>query len=169
MLNELSPFRSNFNHHRKAIIIELTYCLFFVSGMHAQQMPKKPTPQQFAGYHIKQQHIWQQQQLPINSVTYQFGTTTKTKPLYDFNVNMPKPVVTTLPSATNNLLLNPNRMAPSPSLHFYLMQDRQQMIRDQKNGWWKDPAQAPGAEFFRTMFMNNKNNWLYNSSSIIKK
>ncbi len=169
MLNVFSLFRFNSNHHRKAIIIELSLCLLFFSGLYAQLMPQKPTPQQFAGYHIKQQQIWQQQQLPNNSITYKFGTTAYTSPLFNFNLNTQKPVVTVIPSVANNIFLNTNQTAPAPSLHFYMMQDRQQMIKDQRQGWWKDPAQAPGAEFFRTMFMTNKNNWLSNSTSTIKK
>ena len=169
MLNVLSLFRSGSILHRKTIMIELSFCLFFVSGIHAQLLPKKPTPQQFAGYHMKQQQIWQQQQLPRNSVTYQFGTTANTSPLNNFNLKKEKPVATVILSANHNLLLNTKRTTASPSLHLYLMQDRQQMNKDLKQGWWKDPAQAPGAEFFRTMFMTNKNNWLYNSMSTSKK
>ena len=169
MFNILHIFRHKPDPNLKAIfIIELSVCLLYVTGTNAQWMPQKSTPQQFAGYHIRQQQNWQQKQLPINSVTYQFGTTANTKPLYNFNVNRQKPVVTVIPSVTNNLFLNTNRTAASPSLHLYLMQDRQQMIKDQKHGWWKDPAQAPGADFFRSMFMTNKNNWLYNSMSTLK-
>ena len=116
---------------------------------------------------MKQQQIWQQQQLPRNSVTYQFGTTANS-PFNNFNLKKEKPVATVILSANHNLLLNTKRTTASPSLHLYLMQDRQQMNKDLKQGWWKDPAQAPGAEFFRTMFMTNKNNWLYNSMSTSK-
>jgi len=159
MFNVFHIFHRKPDPNLKTIfIIELSVCLLYVTGMHAQQMPKKPTPQQFAGYHIRQQQSWQQKQLPRNSITYQFGTTATIGPVYNFNPKKEKPVATVIFSATHNLLLNTKRTAASPSLHLNLMQDRQQMIKDQKQGWWKDPAQAPGAEFFRTMFMTNKNN-----------
>ena len=111
---------------------------------------------------------WQIQQLPANSVTYKFNTGSVLNPLYDFNLRKQEPVSTIVLPTTNKLLMNKYQTVPSPSLHLYLMQDRQQMIRDQKQGWWKDPAQAPGADFFRTIFMTNKNNWLYNSTSHLK-
>lgn len=145
-------------------------CIFIMiaAAASAQQMPKKPTPQQFAGYYLQQQKKWQTQQLPANSVTYKFSTGSVVNPLYDFNLSKQKPVAAVVLPTTNKLLMNTYQTAPSPSLHLYLMYDRQQMIRVQKQGWWKDPAQAPGTELFRSMFMTNRNNWLYNSMSTIK-
>lgn len=123
-------------------------CIQFVSGLTAQVMPKKPTPQQFAGYHIKEQQNWQLKQLPASSVTYKFGTNYNAGRVYNFNKQ--QPVVSSISKLAVNSLQTGNKYIPSPYLQFYMKQDQQQLIKWQKQSWWKDPAQAPGAELLKS-------------------
>jgi len=128
----------------------LGICLKSTGGITAQVMPKKPTPQQFAGYHVKQQQNWQLKQLPANSVTYKFTANNNVNQLYNFNLNKQQPAVPSIPKPAFSSLQTGNKYIPSPYLQLYMKQDQQQLIKWQKQSWWKDPAQAPGAELLKS-------------------
>ncbi len=134
-------------------VISFGLCIQFASNVSAQVMPKKPTPQQFAGYHVKEQQNWQVKQLPANSVTYKFSTNNNANQLYNFNLNKPKPVVQSLSKLSINSTGSGNKYIPAPYLQLYMKQDRQQNIKWQKQSWWKDPAQAPGAELLKSFLI----------------
>lgn len=129
--------------------------LLFAAGSSAQSMPRKPTPQQFAGYYVKQQQNWQQKQLPVNSVTYKFGTANQAGYVHDFTISRVKQVTVPTPVLTTSLRA-PNKYMPAPLLQPYLLQVQQQSIKDQKQSWWKDPQQAPGAEMLRNFMLSKK-------------
>lgn len=131
-------------------IITLGICLVIAGGVTAQVMPKKPTPQQFAGYHVKEQQNWQIKQLPANSVTYKFNTNYNAGRAYNFNLNKQQPVVPSVPKPAINSLQPGNKYILSPYLQLYMKQDQQQLIKWQKQSWWRDPAQAPGAELLKS-------------------
>lgn len=131
----------------------LGICLEFAGGITAQVMPKKPTAHQFAGYHVKEQQSWQVKQLPANSVTYKFSANNNANRLYNFNLNQPKLVVQSLPKPSINTPESANKYIPSPYLQLYMKQDQQQNIKWQKQSWWKDPAQAPGADLLKSFLI----------------
>lgn len=121
----------------------------------AQNLPRKPTLQQLAGYHNKQQQNWQQKQLPQSSVTYKFSTnyhqslTTefgKVQPPVSFAVNFP------LPASANGK----QQMAPAPFLQSFLLEERKQYMQWQKQSWWKDPGKLKGAELLRDFYISNR-------------
>ncbi len=56
------------------------FSLISVAIVNAQNFPKNPTLQQIVGFQLNQVQNWQMEQLPANSVLYQFKTpVTKTK------------------------------------------------------------------------------------------
>lgn len=121
----------------------------------AQNLPKKPTLQQLAGYHQQQQINWQQKQLPQSSVTYKF-----TK-----NYNQPQPTVIgkvqpvaiipvnyAVPAATKQQ----KQTSSSPLLHTLLIQERKDYLQWQKQSWWKDPNKLKGAELLRDFYISTR-------------
>ncbi len=133
-------------HH----IFSFVVCMQIVSGITAQVMPKKPTPAQFAGYHVKQQQNWQLKQLPAASVTYKFTANNNINQLHHFNLYRQQPVVPSIPKPAINSHRPGNKYILSPYLQLYMKQDQQQLIKWQKQSWWKDPAQASGAELLKS-------------------
>ena len=119
----------------------------------AQNLPKNPTLQQLAGYHNKQQLNWQQKQLPASSVTYRFSNkTTQTVQFGKLQTGMPATTGYILP-----LQLKPKQQTtPMPFLKSYLLQERQQYIKWQKQSWWRDPAKAPAADLMRDFYISSK-------------
>lgn len=121
----------------------------------AQNLPRKPTLQQLAGYHNKQQQNWQQKQLPQTSVTYKFSTnygqslTTrfeKAQSIAPLTVNYPLPV------SVNKK----QERTPAPFLQPFLLEERKQYLQWQKQSWWKDPGKLKGAEMLRDFYISNR-------------
>lgn len=125
--------------------------------VNAQNLPRKPTLQQLAGYHNKQQQNWQQKQLPQSSVTYKFGTNYgqsstsrfgKTQSLAPLAANYP------LPASVNKK----QQRTPAPFLQSFLLEERKQYMQWQKQSWWKDPSKLKGAELLRDFYISNRKN-----------
>lgn len=140
----------------KGDAVWLTVLLFIpVVAAKTQGLPKKPTIQQLAGYQNKQQLNWQQKQLPTSSVTYRFSNkTTQTVQFGKLQTNKPATTGYILP-----LQLKPTQQTtPTPFLKSYLLQERQQYIKWQKQSWWRDPAKAPATDLMRDFYISNKKN-----------
>ena len=63
------------------------FSLISVAVVNAQNFPKNPTLQQIVGFQLNQVQNWQMEQLPANSVLYQFKTPvpkTKSNQFSDF-------------------------------------------------------------------------------------
>lgn len=50
------------------------FSLISAANLNAQNFPRNPTLQQIVGYQLNQVQNWQMEQLPANSVLYQFKT-----------------------------------------------------------------------------------------------
>jgi len=121
----------------------------------AQQLPKKPTLQQLAGYHNKQQQSWQLKQLPQSSVTYKFSTNYQQSFIKDFGKVQPAAPLAVnypLPAQANGK----QQMKPAPFLQSFLLEERKQYMQWQKQSWWKDPAKLKGAELLRDFYISNR-------------
>ena len=121
----------------------------------AQNLPKKPTLQQLAGYHNQQQIKWHQKQLPSSSVTYKFGA--NYKQLQPTGVEKLKPMAIVpvnyvLPAAKNDDQNSPS----SPLLQSLLLQERKDYMQWQKQSWWKDPNKLKGADLLRDFYISNR-------------
>ena len=121
----------------------------------AQNLPKKPTLQQLAGYHNQQQIKWQQKQLPSSSVTYKFGA--------NYNQLQPTSVEKLQPMAivpVNYVLpavKSEDQNSPSaPLLQSLLLQERKDYMQWQKQSWWKDPNKLKGADLLRDFYISNR-------------
>ena len=121
----------------------------------AQNLPKKPTLQQLAGYHNQQQIKWQQKQLPSSSVTYKFGA--------NYNQLQPTSVEKLQPTAivpVNYVLpavKSEDQNSPSaPLLQSLLLQERKDYMQWQKQSWWKDPNKLKGADLLRDFYISNR-------------
>lgn len=121
----------------------------------AQNLPRKPTLQQLAGYHNKQQQNWQQKQLPLSSVTYKFGTKYHQSPTTGFGKVQP-----TVPLLINYVIPAPvnedQRLIPAPFLQSFLLEERKQYMQWQKQIWWKEPGKLKGAELLRDFYISNR-------------
>jgi hypothetical protein len=121
----------------------------------SQNLPKKPTLQQLAGYHNKQQLDWQQKQLPQSSVIYKFSTnygqssTTrfgKDQSIAPLAVNYP------LPASVNEK----QQRTQAPFLQSFLLEERKQYMQWRKQSWWKDPGKLKGAELLRDFYISTR-------------
>lgn len=59
---------------RITILLCSGFSLISTASVNAQNFPKNPTLQQIVGYQLNQVQNWQMEQLPANSVLYQFKT-----------------------------------------------------------------------------------------------
>lgn len=131
-------------------ILSFALCSLPVITITAQLLPKNPTASQLAGYYVKEQQNWQVKQLPAGSVTYKFTASNSANRLYTFNLNKQQPVVTSVPKPASHSLQPVNKFISAPYLQVYIRQEQERFIKWQKQSWWKDPAQAPGAELLKS-------------------
>ena len=151
---QLPQFISGIQRSKIGLIVILFIPPFTIT---AQNLPKKPTLQQLAGYHNQQQIRWQQKQLPQSSVTYKFTANySQLQPTASrtFQPVAIVPVNYVLPVATNHQ----QQASSTPLLQSLLMQERKDYLQWQKQSWWKDPNKLKAAELLRDVYISNKNN-----------
>ncbi len=109
------------------------FSLISVAAVNAQNFPKNPTLQQIVGFQLNQVQNWQMEQLPANSVLYQFKTPVpKTKsnqfsdfePIIRFPVQPETPVMERLFNETYPVHLSSNQ-----SYADWLKQSRWHLIK----------------------------------------
>lgn len=141
-------------------------CLLLTTAAYGQApLPKHPSLQQIVGYQMRQQHAWNLQQLPANSVllknaqnytahlTYlHHRDQRKLPPLhpgYSFTI---KPAYTLYPDYRAAL----EEEATLSFLQLYLSRERKQYADWQKSRWLLDPASNFGSGILKEFVAPNK-------------
>ena len=128
----------------------------------AQNLPKHPAPPQIAGYQVRQQKIWNKQQLPKNSILFKSDNRYDAWQSHTFNFKKEKEIVISLPSidlfTTPELNLMNIPVSPQSSLlqTQLFLQRRQYNNLWKKQSWWKDTQQMQGSLWLRNFLIQSK-------------
>ena len=109
------------------------FSLISVAVVNAQNFPKNPTLQQIVGFQLNQVQNWQMEQLPANSVLYQFKSPVpkiQTNQISDFEPIIRFPVQPEMP-VTERLFneIYPVQLTSNQSYADWLKQSRWHLIK----------------------------------------